>query len=372
MLSVKCGLLRIGIASLQVVYALMKLLPVQKKYVFITKLSNEPTFDFKLLSEALTKRHPEHRVVMLCRPMDRMYIMHIFVQMYHVATAEVVFLDRSCMVVHVLKHRRSLQVVQLWHALGSMKKFGFAILDTPEGQASQLAKTMRMHEGYTSILISSFSFLDDFKEGFGTDGSNVVEIPLPRVDALVDKGYRGARRHDLERRYPTLAAKKNILYCPTFRKSSNYSTQDKVEELIDLIDFDAYNFIYSPHPVSKETISDPRVKRIPELTSQELLFGADIVITDYSSIMYEAGLLDIPVYLYAYDWEQYRLNRSHNLNLEKEAPVVLCKTAGELIQALNEGCYDLDALHDFVQRNIRVPQKGTCCDAIIDLVDNCR
>ena len=54
-------------------------------------------------------------------------------QMYHAATSEIVVLDTYCIIISLLKQRKSLKVIQMWHALGAMKKFGYSILDKGEG-----------------------------------------------------------------------------------------------------------------------------------------------------------------------------------------------------------------------------------------------
>ena len=366
----KLGFLQAGITVLRGAYAVMKKARVRKRYVFITKLSNEPPLDFRVLADACRKRHPEYEVVMLCRTMkDRVrYIPHMFVQMHYLATSEVVFLDRSCLVVHVLKHKPSLQVVQLWHALGSMKKFGYAILDTPEGQSSELAKVCHMHENYTYILISSMNFIEDYREGFHTDGSNVVEIPLPRVDLLLDPAYKAAKRAEVLAALPQLAGKKTIVYCPTFRKEDAATAKARILDLVELIDFDQYSFVYQPHPLSKLQLDDERVVR-SGFSTQDMLFAADVVISDYSSVMYEAGLLGLPVYLYAYDWDEYRRDRRHNLDIEKLVPTVFTGDARRLVDAIENEEFDKDVFARFIADNIHVPDGKTCCDAIIDLID---
>lgn len=368
----KYTFLKFGIGALRAVYAVLKLLPVQKKYLFMTKLSSDAPWDFELLAESLRRRHPDHRIVMLCRPMDAGYPLHLFVQMYHLATSEAVFLDRSNMAIHILDHRDSLCVIQLWHALGSMKKFGYSILDTPEGQPRELARIMRMHHGYTWILISSMGFISDYLEGFGTDGSNVVQIPLPRADALTSAEYRAAKREEIIRAYPELSGESLVLYCPTYRKVHAPDAERRVQELVDAVCSLGKKPVYSPHPLSSLEISDPRVARCEGLTSQDLLFVADAVVTDYSSIMYEAGLVGVPVYLYAYDWDDYRKNRSHNLDLRAEVPAAFCETASQLAEAMEAGeCCQVE-FQRFVERNVVMPQGSSCCDAIVDLVDRTR
>ena len=111
-------------------------------------------------------------------------------------------------------------VVQIWHALGNMKKFGYATLDTPEGHSSETARLMHMHEGYDAVAVSSLNFRDDLAAGFNVDPSIVFEAPLPRVDLLRDPAVslRGSARPSC-RDHPEMAGKKTIVYCPTFRKT---------------------------------------------------------------------------------------------------------------------------------------------------------
>lgn len=372
MSSLKIILFRVCFCCLNIVYSFLKMLPTQKKYLFISKLDETPPADFLVLANALRIEHPDYKIVILCRTMKNKfrYVFHFFTQMYHLATSEVVFLERSCLAVHVLRHKKDLKVVQLWHALGSMKKFGYAILDTEEGQPGDLARVCHMHENYTYILISSKAFIQDYIEGFRTDGSNVVEIPLPHVDNLLDEDYKTAKRKEILTALPQLSEKKNIVYCPTFRKTPAGYTRQKIEELIECIDFERFNFVYQPHPLSKVEISDSRVVR-SGFSTQDMLLVADAVISDYSSVIYEAGLLDLPVYLYAYDWSEYKKNRMHNIDIKHEIPVLFSEDPKPLIDVLQSDQFDYNAFRIFIENNVRVPERGTCCDAIIDLIDGC-
>ena len=53
-------------------------------------------------------------------------------QIWHVATAELCLVDGDVPAVSLPKRHRS-RVVQVWHALGAIKKFGYQALDTPAG-----------------------------------------------------------------------------------------------------------------------------------------------------------------------------------------------------------------------------------------------
>lgn len=362
--------LRVGLGVMGGVYALMKLAPVKKRYTFITKLQNTPTVDFEILQEALRRQKPDYEIVNLCRPMDNLvaYVPHMFTQMWHLATSEAVFLDRSCLMVNGLTHRDSLKVIQLWHALGSMKKFGYAILGTPEGESEALAEVCHMHRGYTDILISSKSFEGDYIEGFRCNPDLIREIPQPRADVLADEKER-VRRRTLAREALRLTDERKVLvYAPTFRKNPPEDAGRRVQELVDTIDHTEWAFVYAKHPVGGVPCDDARVVQC-DLPTFDALFAADAVVTDYSSVMYEAGLLDIPVFMYAYDWNDYQEKRSHNLDLEHDVPTLFTSRPNEIAEALETGKgYNHGAFRRFVAENVRMPEKGTCCEAIIALL----
>ena len=142
-------------------FSIMKLLPVQKKITYISRQSNTLSVDFRMVIREMEKRRPEYRNLALVKmignsvPEKIGYCFHIFRQMYHIATSELVVLDTYCIAVSLLKQRDTLKVVQMWHALGAMKKFGYSILDKGEGTNRSLAEAMRMHRNYTYVFSSS-------------------------------------------------------------------------------------------------------------------------------------------------------------------------------------------------------------------------
>ena len=369
-------IIKAGILCLRGVYCLLKLLPSRKnKYLFISKLSTTPPPDFKILASAIKQEIPHSKIVILAKKMHpyRKYVPHMFRQMYHLATSSVVFLDRSCLIVHVLRHKKSLRVVQMWHAIGAMKKFGYANIDTPEGQPKDLAESLYMHRGYTDILISSFEFKRDFIEGFGIDETKsdeiLREIPLPRCDFLTNDEEMQKKREGFKAKYPRLQDKINILYCPTYRKSMPLKSVAK-KGYLDLalcLDPEKYNLIYSPHPLGRVKVAEEVIVNIPAPTF-ELLSVADVVVTDYSAILYEAGLAKLPVYIYAYDWDNYSHDRPLNIDFQKTVPAPFKTTAEQLVASIENEDFDAEAFGEFIERYVKLPKDKTCSQAIIDLV----
>ena len=48
--------------------------------------------------------------------------------MYYLATSKVCVLDGYCIPASILKHKKKLKIIQIWHASGAIKKFGYQIL----------------------------------------------------------------------------------------------------------------------------------------------------------------------------------------------------------------------------------------------------
>src|SRR5690606_24802187 len=87
---------------------------------------------------------------------------------------------------------------------------------------------------------------------------------------------------------------------------------------------------------------------------QELLCAADVLITDYSSVMFDYAILDRPIVLFCYDLEHYRDElRGFYLDFEAEAPGRIVKTQAELEQALVVAARDGDAAHAERRRTFR-------------------
>ena len=108
---------------LNLIYALFKLLPVRDKVTLISRQSDSASEDFLMLKAEIEKQSPKTEVKILSKKLRKSpgalisYIGHIFVQMYHIATSKTVVIDSYCIAVSVLKQRRSLRVVQIWHAM---------------------------------------------------------------------------------------------------------------------------------------------------------------------------------------------------------------------------------------------------------------
>jgi len=365
-------IIKIGQVVLQIIFDIHKIAPVRNRITIISRQSNQSSIDIDLLAERIKKEMPDYEVTVLCRKLDNKvtYLGHmITTQMHSIATSKAVLLDSYCIPISFLRQRDSLKVIQMWHAMGAYKKFGKSILGQSEGSSVKIAELMHMHRGYDKLLASSETGMIGFAEAFGYGPESFEIIPLPRTDLLRSTEYKEAKRAEILDKYPILKDKKNILFAPTFRKSDEaglHEQQDMVRNFASLVDYDKYNLVLSSHPsISRDvTINGDAV--ITGYTTMELMTAADYFVTDYSATIYEAAVMGIASYIYAYDLDKYVASRGFYLDPYTDLPAVPYKDAGEVIKAIDAGQYDYDRLREFANRN--VIENDDCTGSIVDLI----
>lgn len=350
----------IGRAFLQLVYQLFKLLPVQDKIVMISRQGNTPSVDFILLRDELEREAPSVKVLFLCRTLDGGvdstflsklgYLFHMFRQMYHLATSKAAVLDTYCIVVSLLKHRKSLKVIQMWHSMGTMKLFGYTAVGSKEGSSAKIAESMHMHENYSWFIAASENYREHLARGFRCDAGKAFISPLPRYDLLRDRIYKEKKRQEILSAYPELRDRKIILYCPTFRK--NESQMQKALEGLAAYLPEGCCLVAKLHPLSKITVDSADVYRAEGFSTFDMLFAADCVISDYSCVVYEAGVLGLPLYFYTFDMEEYTEDRGFALDYEGEMPGVISGDPQVIMQAVSEGRSDPEAVRAFTDRYV--------------------
>lgn len=364
----------VGIATalLGALYALCSLLPQKRRIVCISRQSDGEPVDFRLIRDYCERRDPPWEVVILAKQLRNpvAYLAEMARQVFYIATSRAVVLDSYCIVVGLLHDRIRVPVVQIWHSLGNMKRFGYTAFGTDEGHSEATARLMHMHEGYDAIATSSLSFAEPFAAAFNAASSQLFEAPLPHVDLLLSAEHRACQREAILAAYPQLLGRETIVYCPTFRKQPAANEEAATLALLDAVDFDRFNVVYKPHPVSKQVIDDSRVVTIPG-SAFDALFVADYVISDYSTVIYEAGLLGLPIYLYAYDWDSYREKRGLTIDFENDVPALFTADPRTITDAIEAGSFDHAAYAAFTAANVALPAEGSCteriCEAIIGM-----
>ena len=269
------------------------------------------------------------------------------------ATSKVVIVDDYYNLLNTVEKRDEVMLFQLWHACGAFKTFGFSRLGKPDSPKQSSPN----HRMYDFATVSSSSIIKYYAEGFGITDSKVIATGIPRTDIFFDKEYAENYRNSFYEKYPYLKNKKIILFAPTFRgagqKSAYYPT-----DAFDPNDFiknigEEYAVIIKLHPFCSEryNITKGLEKRIIDLSDEDelndLLFVTDLLITDYSSCVFEASLMNIPMLFYAYDLFQYISERDFYCDFETFVPGKIVFNIEELTNAVNTEDYNSKKIEDF-------------------------
>ena len=199
------------------------------------------------------------------------------------------------------------------------------------------------HKNYSATITSSESIRKDYAEAFGISLDKVYATGIPRTDVLFDDGYKSRIRDRIFSKYPQLKDKKVILFAPTFRGNGQKTAYYNFE----WIDFkkmkeefgEEYCLIIKLHPFVHNVECIPEddnffLNMTQERDINDLLLVTDILITDYSSVIFEAALLDIDTIFYVPDIEEYTASRDFYYPFEEYMFGQLAKTKEELIEAI--------------------------------------
>lgn len=367
----KIFLIKCANGGMSFLYFFMKLFPTQNKVTFISRQGNQNSLDFALVQKRLKEENPNIRIVVLnrrFRDTDSIfqkfkYCFHILTQMRHIATSKVVVLETYCMPISMLKHKKELKVIQMWHALGSLKKFGYSVIDKKEG--SDLSEVAKMHKNYDIILTSSEASKKHFAEAFGYKEEYLKVLPLPRVDYALDLKNQKRIQKEIKASYPILNKKKNIVYAPTFRKNGDDILP--IQKLVEKIDYTKYNLILKLHPLTKLNLENTNAISDTKYATLDWLMVADYVITDYSAIVYEAAILHKPIFLYTHDFHEYETGRDFYLNYKKEMPGFISKDPKKIVEAIEKGNYDLEKVKAFADKYVEHSGKD-CTLELVNLI----
>jgi len=339
------------------VFKISKCLPVKKNLVILaTNRSSELEGNLKAVSDELHQQSLLQTLIYLKQ--DKLSISQLTKMYYHFARAKYIILDDYYRQLYGYRFKKETEIIQVWHACGAFKKFGFSAIG--QGECNPLSFEKRAHQHYTKVITSAKEINKYYAEAFNISEDKVLNLGVPRTDKILDADYRKFTRLKLEKDYPQIKGKKVITYAPTFRGSPKVRKHFKCEldytRLIDELGED-YVLILKLHPVvNKECVQIPADYRdkIINLTHykemNDVLIITDLLITDYSSVIFEYGLLERPMLLFAYDLEDYLDERNFYYDFENLVPGPIVHTNDELIQMIKNNQFDMTKIKLFKKK----------------------
>lgn len=346
---IKKILINIAVIILNLLYLPFKCLKTKNKITYISRQSNKPSIDFILLKEMMEKKYNSLTQVMLTKKIEKglieklKYAINTFAQMYHIATSKVVIVDTYVIPVSILKHKKDLKIIQIWHALGAIKKFGYQVIGKKEGSSEVVANSMKMHKNYDVITCASIVTAKFYSEAFNTDINKIKILGMPRVDYILNVN----KNNEIILQNPSYEGKKTILYIPTFRKNATVN----LSELLNNVDVEKYNLIIKLHPLDNTEVPQEYLVN-GEFSTYDLMKFADYIITDYSATAIEASLLQKPLFLYVYDIDEYNESRGLNVKLTEELSSSTYKDVKDILEIIKNDTYDYESLKKFRDKYI--------------------
>lgn len=303
---------------------------------------------------------------------------------YHLFTAKfIVFNDSLPSYFYKKRHQ---YYINTWHGGGAYK--GIATVFKNESDLYRRRRIQWTLKNYDFWISSCEKFSEAIKQD--TDivqinpGIRFLGFGMPRNDIFFCKDQIQKAKGKALKRYNILEDYGVVLYAPTFRKRFFYNDLDivKLKEALQERFKKPFILLLRSHPHIADDIFEKLenrkgvidVSKYPDM--QELLCAADVLITDYSSSMWDFSFTGKPCFIYANDIESYKVDRNFHTPIE-EWPFPLASNNEELqknIRNFDEKKYAQDiALH---HRKLGSYEDGHAAERIsnfiIKLCDNGR
>ena len=242
------------------------------------------------------------------------------------------------------RRREGQVVVQTWHGT-PLKRIGFDIENLQFADKTYFENLAAEAGGWTHLVSPNRFSTPILRRAFRYAGE-MLEIGYPRNDILFAQGEeREAITADVRRRLALPAGKKIVLYAPTWRDDEFYQSGSyKISMMLDLDDArrqlgDDHVLLVRRHPNVVDEIGGAGngfvydVSTYPDMG--DLLAITDVLITDYSSVMFDFANTGRPMLFFTYDLAHYRDKlRGFYFDFEAAAPGPLLSTSAEVVAAI--------------------------------------
>lgn len=291
-------------------------------------------------------------------------------------TSKYVFLDDFYGITSSMKVRKNQKLVQLWHGSGAFKRFGFSRVS--EGDSLKGVHTG--YRKYTDAYVTSEPVRACFAEAFDIDLSKVRAIGSPRTDMFFDITKKAETRKRLESMYPQISGKKLVLIAPTYRgarvQDAGYDFDRlNLDKICDDLG-DEYVVAVKWHPAVKNNIKLGKISlslddRIIDFTDydemNDILVVTDILVTDYSSVIFDYYLLERPVVYFTYDLSNYDGGRGFYFDFSEYQYGKTADNYDDLIKAIKSGDMMIERRKKFGDKFMKACD-GKSCEKVAECI----
>lgn len=291
-------------------------------------------------------------------------------EMYRaVITSKVIVTDDYNRYLRYFPLRKEQRVIQIWHACGAFKKFG------QRGTNLPVYTDNATHAQYNIVSVSGEHIRAVYADAFHIDINKVKALGCPRTDVFFDAKRMEEKRENVYAAHPELRDKYVIIYAPTFRDIYKNRNEFHPE-----LDFDKLSkelgenqfFVICPHPVMKNDIVDKpydNICVIRDFSTNDLMLVSNLLVTDYSSVIFEYALLKKPIAFFGYDLAVY--DRGFYLNYPDDLPGDIYTDQDTLTEYLvhTERHVLTEKYHTFAKRYMSACD-GNSCERIAEIIND--
>jgi CDP-glycerol glycerophosphotransferase (TagB/SpsB family) len=241
---------------------------------------------------------------------------------------------------HLVKREGTLHVMT--HHGTPLKTMGLDLRDTPVAGRRMDFEALARRCRRWDFSISQNAFTTPIWERVYPYDYESLEVGYPRNDVLAT-----AAEADVRRARSALGIEPGqtaVLYAPTHREHhAGYTPALDLARFAEALGPEHVvlaraHYFYDPGRLLRELHEAGRVRDVAAHPSvEELCLAADMLVTDYSSLMFDYGVLDRPILIHAADWEVYQAMRGTYFDLLSEPPGVVARTEAELAEAIVSG-----------------------------------
>ena len=346
-------------AILRLVGMLASLLPFHPERVVLAT-ARVPALEGNLLyiERAVRELRPDLQVSLLLEPYGYglrakvAYALRLVRGMILLRTSRYVVVDNAYLPIHVAPHSPRTTVIQVWHAAGALKRFGVDTVQPPvEPEATFL------HRYYDLVVTSGEASRRPWSAALRTPIERVLALGTPRADGLLDQAALAATRARLLGDHPMLVGRRVVLYAPTFRGRGR---DKRVAGALDARALRAalpseYALVLKTHPnldASQESTVGYDLVVEPASELNALFAVTDVLVTDYSSSIFEWALLRRPLVLLVNDLEAYERDPGLYLDFRREMIGTQVSDTAGVAAAILQGDSDLTRYDAFVERHM--------------------
>lgn len=251
------------------------------------------------------------------------------------------------------KKREGQTWIQLWHGTPFKK----LLFDSHESNLISLNPYHKVRMKYDierwDLLLADTEVANNkFSSAFDISKQKIKKLGYPRNEYLIQNCRNDLLKREIKLKYNIPIDKKIILYAPTWR-DYNYKKNINDIDLTYLLNGpkvlnrlgSEYIIINKSHnlEMSKNLSRDHRLIEAKDfMETQELLLISDIIITDYSSIIFDAIHINKPFYLFINDYHKYTVTRGVYKDMINDFSPIVCKNEEDLVRLIqNELLIDL-------------------------------